>query len=274
MKKYSTVEKLIGETPLEATEKFRSKNKLDTDIPLAYAGRLDPMASGRLLILLGEECRQQEKYHDLDKEYIFEVLLGVGSDTGDVLGLLEVDQSVAPVSAAHWRDALQSLTGDIQLPYPQFSSKTVEGKPLHTWTLEKRLDEITIPTKDSTIYKLKLLKLRQVPASEVARYATEKIETIKPVKEASKALGNDFRRPLVRESWEEFKDVHTSDQTYQIATVKCIASSGTYMRTLADEIAKKLGTKGLAYSIHRSKIGKYKPLPLNAGMWLKKFYQA
>jgi tRNA U55 pseudouridine synthase TruB len=40
-----------------------------------------PMASGKLLVLLGEECKHQENYHSLDKEYEFSVLLGIGSDT-------------------------------------------------------------------------------------------------------------------------------------------------------------------------------------------------
>ncbi|MCA9363758.1 hypothetical protein KC727_00880, partial [Candidatus Kaiserbacteria bacterium] len=87
MQRYATIEKRIGETPLEAAERLRVTLGLSADIPLAYAGRLDPMASGKLLVLIGDECKKQEQYHTLDKEYTFEVLFGVRSDTADVLGI-------------------------------------------------------------------------------------------------------------------------------------------------------------------------------------------
>ena len=89
MKKYITLDKAVGETPLSCAEDYRAKHKELEGVAMAYAGRLDPMASGKLLILLGEECKNQTNYHGLDKEYEFSVLLGIGSDTHDVLGRLE-----------------------------------------------------------------------------------------------------------------------------------------------------------------------------------------
>lgn len=69
--------KHIGETPLEALERFRREQGIAADVPMTYAGRLDPMAEGLLLILLGEECKNKEKYLGLDKEYEVEVLFGI-----------------------------------------------------------------------------------------------------------------------------------------------------------------------------------------------------
>ncbi|MBU2330236.1 hypothetical protein KKG57_02105, partial [Patescibacteria group bacterium] len=86
MKKYVVLEKPVGQTPLEALRLFQERSPIYKDVPLSYAGRLDPMASGKLLVLIGEECKKQKKYHGLDKEYVIEVLLDIGTDTGDVLG--------------------------------------------------------------------------------------------------------------------------------------------------------------------------------------------
>lgn len=267
MKPYISLEKKVGETPLECAEKWR-KEQTDEyqSVPLAYAGRLDPMASGRLLILLGEECKVQEKYHNLDKEYEFEVLFGVGSDTGDVLGLLDFCEA-SEIVEAHIKRNIKKFVGPVELPYPHFSSKTVRGKPLHTWKLEGRIDEIEIPTKKSIVYSLKLNNLRQYSTAEVYAYATEKIETIVKVTAESKAIGNDFRRADVRLSWKKFLETTTSEQIFFVAKFTCIASSGTYMRTLAEMIAKESGTCGLAYSIHRTKIGMYTKIPLLPGFW-------
>ncbi len=265
---YVTMEKYVGETPLVALERIRSEYSIPTNVPLAYAGRLDPMASGKLLVLIGDECKVQEKYHSFDKEYVVEILLGTTSDTGDVLGLLASCKHKI-LTQSEIQNTLATFVGTISLPYPHFSSKTVQGKPLHTWTLEGRLDEIEIPVKKSTVHKLCFNTLRTVSKQNILETVRAKIETIPPVTDMRKALGADFRRTDVRKSWDGFeKDALL---TYQILTITCIASSGTYMRTLAELIGKKLGTCGLAYSIHRTKIGKYVPLTKRHGFWLRQF---
>lgn len=274
MQKYVVLEKQVGETPLQCAEAWRAAQPpAFANVPLAYAGRLDPMASGKLLILIGEECKRQQKYHGLDKEYQFEVLFGVQSDSGDVLGLV-ASSSRPGLSVRDLEKRLHATCGDFQgqvtFPYPKFSSKTVHGKPLHTWTLEGRLHEIAIPTYTSTVYSLRLNKIRTLTGAEVCATASEKIESIPPVTDDRKALGNDFRRTDVRASWKQLNDEHATD-TFAVATFSCTCSSGTYMRTLAEEIAARLGTVGLAFSIHRSVIGTYQPLPLGFGFWRKTF---
>ena len=234
-------------------------------VPMAYAGRLDPMASGKLLILIGDECKKQEKYHGLDKAYRFEVLLGTESDSGDVLGIIDW-RKCDLVDKKRLVGAAKSLVGEISLPYPRFSSKTVAGKPLHLWTLENRLDEIAIPIANTRVYRLKLLDLRTESADDVYQTVSEKIETIPEVTEESKRLGADFRRRDVRLSWQVWRENH-KNQNCQIATFECTVSSGTYIRSLAPEIARRVGAVGLAYSIERTEIGRY----LGFGFWSKKY---
>ncbi len=258
----------MGETPLVSLERLRVRLHIPIDVPLAYAGRLDPMASGKLLIIIGDECKNQNKYHAFDKEYKVEVLLGASSDTGDVLGLLAPAMQKLSTEI-EIRKVLHALIGPIQLPYPHFSAKTVHGKQLHIWTLENRLDEITIPIKESTIHKISFGALRTISKQEILKTVRTKIETIPEVIEASKALGADFRREKVRTSWSEFEK--NNIDSYQILSITCIASSGTYMRSLSEKIAAQLGTQALAYSIHRTKIGTYRTLLKNLGFWTRWF---
>lgn len=270
MKRFVVLDKKVGETPLQCAETWReAQPPAYASIPLAYAGRLDPMASGKLLVLIGDECKRQEQYHGLDKGYDFSVLFGVSSDTADVLGRLQFGENpvIDPVAL---RAALHSLVGEITLPYPHFSAKTVQGKPLHVWTLEDRLDEIEIPTQTSTIYQLKLKQLYTKTRAEIADAARAKIDTIPLVTDERKALGNDFRRVDVRADWEEFKVAGNSDDQFCIADLHCIASSGTYMRSLAEEITKHLNTIGLAYAIHRTNIGRYKKGTCY-GLWIRQY---
>lgn len=270
MKKHVTIQKQVGETPLSAMEKLRETDTSLVGIPLAYAGRLDPMASGTLLVLIGEECKQQTKYHSLDKEYVFEVLFGFSSDTGDVLGIAEHDSATVSLDITSIYKAAKSLIGTHTLPYPNYSSKTVRGKPLFLWTLEGRLDEIEIPTIKAKVYDIHLLDVRTEKVTDTIGHILQKIELIPPVTEESKALGRDFRRSEIRARWNELKK-ESAGGSVSIAKFKIIVSSGTYIRSLAPIIAKKLGTTGLAYSIHRSKIGFFKKIPLFGGFWRRSY---
>lgn len=268
MEKYIVLEKAVGETPLSCAEKWRLQNPDYVGIPLAYAGRLDPMASGKLLVLIGEECKNQTNYHGLDKEYEFSVLLGIGSDTHDVLGRLKTHSTETNFSNSEISKVIESLAGKIKFPYPKFSAKTVQGKPLHMWTLENRLHEIEIPTKESEIFSLEVTKIETITRQNLVEQALEKVNSVPPVTELRKALGNDFRRVDVRRDWEEIKNNSELPEHYQIIYLRCIASSGTYMRSLAEIIGTKLGTYGLAWHIHRTQIGVYDSIRND---WSQKF---
>jgi tRNA pseudouridine(55) synthase len=254
--RFITLQKRVGETPLECLEAWREEHPELADVPLAYAGRLDPMASGTLLILIGDECKRQASYHGLDKAYAFSVLLGVHSDSGDVLGIVNETGPSQPTKEAIAR-VLEELTGTITLPFPIFSARTVQGKPLHTWTMEGRLSEIEIPKQTSKVYSLTLEALRQQTRTEVYTHAKRMIDSLPTVTDPRKSLGNDFRRPDVKASWERFWESGSKDNVFCILDLVCIASSGTYMRSLAEVIGEKLGTTGLACGIHRTIIGRY-----------------
>jgi tRNA pseudouridine(55) synthase len=270
VKKYVTLHKAVGKTPLQVLDAYKEQHKLPQDLKLAYAGRLDPMASGKLLVLIGDECQKQHTHYlDLDKEYVFEVLFGFQTDSGDVLGMAS-HQPTQKFPDDKLRQVTKKFIGPVSFPYPKFSSKTVKGKPLFLWTLENRLEEIEIPYRDSIIYSLDHLSSQLITATNLHAGILAKINSLPPVTESSKARGNDFRRPEILPQWEKLFANISPNQQFQIARFKCRASSGTYMRTLAEKIAHELDTIGLAYSIDRTQIGRFKKFG-PVGFWIKKF---
>jgi tRNA pseudouridine(55) synthase len=227
------------------------------------------MASGALLLLLGDECKKQTEYHALDKQYEFSTVFGISSDTGDILGRL---QYTAPptVTVNNLHQTCRRLQGDVALAYPHFSSKTVQGKPLHVWTLEGRLDEIEIPIRHSHVYNLRLLKLESYTGEELYKRALKRIDQLPTVTAPSKALGEDFRRVAVLRDWAAFWTAHSQDE-YPVATFTCTATSGTYMRSLAEQIAASNNTIGLAHHIHRTILGHYRHLYGRFGYWTTRY---
>lgn len=265
--RYVVLDKKIGETPLATLELFRKTEPRLAKLPMTYAGRLDPMASGELIVLVGEECKKRDRYTSYDKAYEFEILLGATTDTGDVLGLPQISDSIV-VSDEEVESALQMFVGKSRTPYPAFSSKTVEGKPLFQHALEGSLGDIEIPETETRIYKLTYLGKRDVPAWELLHAVEKKIEALKIDTESTK-LGADFRKDEIRSRWQQL--LGQSNQTFTVVKCEAIVSSGTYIRTLAHAIAQKLGTEGLAFSIHRFKIGRFRALLGNIGLWTKVF---
>jgi tRNA pseudouridine(55) synthase len=258
MRRRVILEKKIGETPLTALERFKAAHPAYQKVPASYAGRLDPMASGKLLVLFGEECKKQKNYTGLDKQYDIEVLLDVGSDTGDVLGITEYAAKETPVDNSVLRESIGREVGRHMRPYPRYSSKTVQGKPLFLHTLEGGVDGITIPEHEEHIYRIQLRDVTSLSYSALRERITDLLSRAPVSNEPSKRLGANFRIDEVRESW---GDVFAAcpERTFAVVTLRVTCGSGTYMRSLAGRIGAALGTSALALSIHRRNIGRYYP---------------
>ena len=164
-KKIILLNKKEGETPLEALEKFRLTNKKYKDVKMTYAGRLDPMATGLLLVLAGEETKNKEKYLNLPKQYEFEILFGVATDTYDILGKITTAPPRQRLGGKkelenEIKNNLKYLTGKFMQKYPPYSSKTVKGKPLFQYAREDI--DVEIPKREVFVKELKFFKLRKI----------------------------------------------------------------------------------------------------------------
>lgn len=244
-KKFYLVNKKEGQTPLESLEVFRVKNKIPLDVPMTYAGRLDPLASGLLLLLSGEECKNKQKYLNLDKEYEFEVLFGFKTDTYDILGkviaegyLMNKKEDIEKLIKKN----LKYFKGKIVQKYPIYSSKTVEGKPLFAYARSNKAVEI--PEREVTIKSLKYLNLRKISSKTLLKNIETRVNKV----------NGDFRQKEILKIWQ--KNLN-KDKYFYVANFKIKCSSGTYVRTIANNLGERIGLPTLAYSIKRTKIGKH-----------------
>lgn len=259
--------KPLGKTPLETANAFRARGVyvrgtrvlVPATVPIAYAGRLDPMAEGVLLLLLGDTCKEIVHYRDHDKTYIVEVLLGVTTDTGDLLGLVNevAGKKYDPNSL---KKVLQLFLGTHEWEYPVFSSKTVQGKPLFRWFYEGRIGDIVIPKRTMVIHSVRFVDTREISASELHEQVHARIAQVTQVEEVDKEWGKDFRRTDVLEAWDahlaEYRSLASvSLHNFTVLTFECHCGSGTYMRTLAEKIGGALGVPACAFSITRTRVG-------------------
>ena len=254
--RYIVLHKKRGETPLSLVQKWQSEHAEFKDVPLSYAGRLDPMAEGKLLVLVGEECKKQKLYTKLDKEYEIEILLGFKTDTGDVLGMVdEVPEN--KIEAKSLAMAISRELGSHSRPYPVFSSKTVNGKPLFLYALEGKLTDIPIPEHIETIYQIKVLGTSLISATELHQQILNSLSLAPRSDEPSKTLGADFRQDEVREKWNVLFAKIPAQKEFTVLRLRVVCGSGSYMRSLAKRIGTSMGSAGLALSINRTKMGRF-----------------
>lgn len=248
MKSVLCVDKKQGETPLEALERVRDRAHIEPAVPMTYAGRLDPLASGLLIILVGEECKKKEEYLGLDKVYEFEVLYGVATDTGDVLGeIVQIQVSYCADSIftqVQSREFCQKFEGVSRQAYPRYSSKTVAGKPLFLYAREG--EHVEVPEREITIYSLQNLATRLVTTESILFEVVRSVALVR----------GDFRQEQIIRKWHQWAQSQAG-KSWVIASYKARVSSGAYIRVLAGRLGQACGQSALAWKIHRSEVGSY-----------------
>jgi tRNA pseudouridine55 synthase len=123
---------------------------------MTYAGRLDPMAEGVLIVLTGEKNKEREAYTGLDKDYEFEFILGLETDTHDVLGKITETKQPKVISEKDIQNALKKFTGKFKQKYPAYSSKVVGGVPLFDLARKGKLATVVMPDHEVEVKKSSL----------------------------------------------------------------------------------------------------------------------
>lgn len=244
--------KPVGETPLDTLNRLRIEQPLYKDATLGYAGRLDPMASGVLLVLVNEANTHRKELERLDKEYQFSWIPGITTDTYDLMGLVtRIKPPQTTPEPEQMRKLLMRYIGSFTQPYPPYSSARVNGKPLFYWARAGKLDSIPRPSKTVTITSLTLDRSSERSGQELLAQLTTQIEQVR----------GDFRQKQIIQHWQEVLKPYLSYR-WQEFHGTCVCSSGTYIRSLVSRIGTDLGTGAVTTAITRIRAGSYTLTPM------------
>jgi len=181
----------------------RGEKPTKRQLRVGHAGTLDPFATGLLIILLGDECKNASRFLKLDKTYEATIRLGETSTTGDPEGEITKADEQKVVSSQQIQDALKKFTGEITQTPPAFSAIKVGG--VRAYKLAHKGQAVEMPTRQVHIHSLELLSY-------------------------------------------EYPDVR----------IRAHVGSGTYIRTLAEDIGDALGTGAYCSQLRRTRISDYK----------------
>jgi tRNA pseudouridine55 synthase len=98
---------------------------------IGHAGTLDPLATGVLVLCLGDAARLIEYIQDLDKTYAATIRLGAWSDTDDSDGAVQEVNGVIVPERSRIIETLDSFVGEIEQTPPAYSAARVDGRRAH-----------------------------------------------------------------------------------------------------------------------------------------------
>jgi len=124
-------------------------------VKIGHAGTLDPIATGVLVLALGDATRLVEWATGQDKRYRAELTLGLETDSYDATGRVVAERPV-DVSPAALERALAGLRGPIEQRPPAFSAVQVGGRRLYD--LARRGQPVEAPLRSVTIHELTLVE--------------------------------------------------------------------------------------------------------------------
>ncbi len=146
------VDKPPGMTSHDVVARVR---RLTGQRKIGHAGTLDPMATGVLLLCLGQATRVAEYLMAGRKHYRAVVRLGVSTDTYDVDGAITQSVESFHLSRGQIADALVAFQGVIQQVPPPYSAIRQQGRRLYE--LARRGIAVPIPSREVEIDSIGLV---------------------------------------------------------------------------------------------------------------------
>ncbi len=121
---------------------------------VGHAGTLDPLATGVLVVAVGEATKLVSHLQADDKRYEVTVALGVETDSLDADGEITRTQEVPPLDRAKVEQALRAFIGRHPQEAPKLSAIKRGGTPLHRRI--RRGEDVSAPVREVELYEAKV----------------------------------------------------------------------------------------------------------------------
>jgi tRNA pseudouridine55 synthase len=200
-------------------------------VKVGHGGTLDPLASGVLPIALGEATKLSGRMLDADKAYDFTIRFGEETDTLDAEGVAVAASDVRP-ALEQVKSVLSRFTGEIEQAPPAYSALKVEGR--RAYDLARAGEAVQLASRRVTVHHLS--------------------DRPEPVE------GRPFLPPAPAEA-KECPSTSSGRSEVRVCldsiTLSARVSKGTYIRSLARDIARAVGTVGHVAMLRRTKAGPF-----------------
>ena len=187
---------------------------------IGHTGTLDPFATGVLVMCVNRATRLVQFLTADEKEYVATMRLGFATDTGDLTGV-QIGEAIdaSHITAADIEAVLPRFRGVIQQTPPMYSAKKIGGQKLYEFARRGETVERAAVT----------LEIKELEVSS----------------------------PAFRQNDSPAQDLPPEGGTTNSFTVRVVCSSGTYIRTLAEDIGRALGVGAHLTALRRTRAGQH-----------------
>lgn len=230
---------------------------------VGHGGTLDPLATGKLLILTANDTKKADTYLAGQKTYEFIMLLGAHTISGDLEQPLQFVE-ISSVTKEQCEQAVGSFHGEYLQEVPSFSAVKSQGQALYKGAAAGKERPMDVPARLVNIPEIALTDFSTVSGKELKQKLQEARETLKNAQDDAQKI---FKELTGREQFkyqniykvidaalEQNQNSIIETNEYNLLTITATVSKGTYIRTLADDIGKKSGSRGVVFSLERTKV--------------------
>jgi tRNA pseudouridine55 synthase len=122
---------------------------------VGHAGTLDPLASGVLVIGIGQATRLVEYVQQMAKRYRATFLLGRASDTEDIQGVVTALPNAPQPSRVQLERAVAEMTGEIEQRPPAYSALKISGR--RAYALARAGKAVDLAPRKVNIYRAEIV---------------------------------------------------------------------------------------------------------------------
>ena len=122
---------------------------------VGHAGTLDPIATGVLVVAIGNGLKVLEFLNNQDKEYVATVKVGIETDTLDITGNITKVKDDFVIDQKKLSNVIKSFVGSYDQEVPLYSSVKVDGQRLYKYAREGT--KVILPKREVNIYSLELI---------------------------------------------------------------------------------------------------------------------
>ena len=225
----------LGSTTAVSAVKRILRQAGEPKTKVGHGGTLDPLASGVLPIALGEATKLCGRMLDASKAYDFTIRLGQETDTLDAEGKLVATSDIRP-KLEQILAILPRFTGIIEQVPPAYSALKMGGKA--AYSRARAGETVEMKPRRVSVHDLNLIAAMGADG-EKDHGATQN--------------GGGAPSPGLRAGSSQWLGMEKIDAITLSATV----SKGTYIRSLARDIAYALGTVGHVSYLRRTRAGPF-----------------
>lgn len=216
-----TLDKPLHMSSAFAVDKVKKQLRtIKKDFKIGHAGTLDPLASGVLVLAVGEATKLISYAQDAAKSYDFTATWGEERDTDDGEGTAVQTSDKRPTQA-EIEAILPRFVGDIMQAPPAFSAIKMGGKRAYALARAGDAPE---------------MKERQVRVFSLSRAESRDLDPFAGDPSATLRFAQDKQ---------------------QVTAFSVDCGKGTYIRSLARDMGRELGVYGYVSMLRRTKVGKF-----------------